>query len=50
MLHLYEVDYSGIIPEGANLLLGNSPSGTTDSTRFGLVDKGDFAGKIVKET
>jgi hypothetical protein len=30
------------------LLLGNLPGGSTDSTQFGLVDKGDFVGKTVR--
>ena len=46
MLSLYENDYRGVIPPGALLILGNSPEGSLDSTRFGLVDKSDILGKV----
>lgn len=47
MLSLYEADYRGLIPLDAYLILGNRPEGTTDSTRFGLIGKGDVIGKIL---
>lgn len=47
LLSLYEKDYRGFIPKDAYLLLGNLPGGSTDSSWFGLVDKGDFVGKAV---
>lgn len=45
MLSLYKKDYNGVIPEKVYLILGNLISGTTDSTRFGLVHQDDFLGK-----
>jgi signal peptidase I len=48
MLSLYEKDYNNIIPKNTYLLLGNLATGSTDSTRFGLVDKSDFIGKVIK--
>lgn len=39
LLQLYEHDYNGTVPENAYMLLGEFPEGSTDSTRFGLVDK-----------
>lgn len=47
LLSLYVRDYKGMIPEDAYLLLGESPSGSVDSTRFGLVDRSDILGKVV---
>lgn len=47
MLALYQRDYQGRIPEGAYLLLGNLPSGSTDSTCFGLVGKQGILAKVV---
>lgn len=49
MLALYEKDYKGIIPNDAYLILGNQVGGSLDSTRFGLVGKEGFIGKVVKE-
>jgi signal peptidase I len=48
MLSLYEQDYKGVIPKNAYLILGNLVEGSLDSSRFGLVDKSDFLGKVVK--
>jgi len=48
MLSLYEDDYRNGIPPNTYLILGNEISGSLDSTRFGLVDKSDFLGKVVK--
>lgn len=47
MLVLYERDYGGIIPAGTYLVLGETPSGTLDSTRFGLVARNQIVGKVV---
>ena len=47
MLHLYESDFKGVIPKNTYLILGNLVSGTTDSSRFGLVHKSDILGKVV---
>jgi signal peptidase I len=47
VLSLYVHDYHGVIPPDAYLILGDNPAGTIDSTRFGLVDKSDFIGKVV---
>ncbi|MFH0912876.1 MAG: signal peptidase I [Candidatus Omnitrophota bacterium] len=46
MLSLYEKDYQGIIPPNAYLLLGNLVGGSSDSTRFGLVDRSNILGKV----
>jgi len=46
MLSLYEQDYQGVIPTDACLLLGNTASGSLDSSRFGLVGKKDILGKV----
>ncbi len=46
MLALYEKDYGGVIPADAYLILGNLAGGSVDSTRFGLVGKSDFLGRI----
>lgn len=48
MLALYERQYGGLVPEGAYLLLGNDPSGSLDSTRFGLAGRGDILGKALR--
>ena len=46
MLTLYEKSYDGRIPENAYLLLGESISGTTDSSRFGFVHKNDLQARV----
>ena len=46
MLELYIHDYNGVIPPDAYLIFGNLPSGSLDSTRFGLVGKDGIIGKI----
>lgn len=46
ILSLYERDYNGSIPEDCCLILGNMPSGTADSSRFGLIHKDDILGKV----
>jgi signal peptidase I len=47
MLSLYEHDYHGEIPPDAYLILGNLPSGSTDSTRFGFGGKKDILAKVL---
>ncbi len=47
MLSLYERDYNGVIPDNVYLILGNIPQGTMDSTKFGLVGRGDIIGKVI---
>jgi len=46
MLSLYINDYKGVIPTDAYLILGNNPTGSLDSTHFGLVDKSNFVAKV----
>jgi len=46
MLNMYEREYKNLMPANTFLILG-SHSGTTDSGRFGLIDKRDIIGKIV---
>jgi signal peptidase I len=46
MLNMYEREYKNVMPRNTYLILG-SRSGTTDSGRFGLIDKRDILGKIV---
>jgi len=47
MLSLYIRDYQGKIPPKAHLLLGNTISGSLDSTKYGLIDISDIIGKVV---
>lgn len=44
MLSLYE----GVIPKDACLVLGDNPSGSLDSTRFGLINKKNIIAKVNK--
>jgi len=46
MLKLYVKDYP-VLPDNTYLILGNKVSGSSDATRFGLIDKSDIVGKIV---
>ena len=49
VLALYVRDYErsgGAIMGGGHLILGNTPSGSLDSTSFGLVTKSGFIGKM----
>jgi len=46
MLELYIHDYKGVIPPNTYLIFGNLPSGSLDSTRFGLVGTDRIAGKV----
>ncbi len=45
MLSLYENDYGGVIPADTYLIMGNLVSGSTDSSRFGLINKNDILGR-----
>lgn len=44
MLELYSKSYP-ILPENTYLILGDNPSGTLDSSKFGLIDKSQIIGK-----
>tara|TARA_Y100000034_G_C6833363_1_gene376380 strand:- start:631 stop:1158 length:528 start_codon:yes stop_codon:yes gene_type:complete len=46
LISLYIKDYNSKIPKDAYLVLGNKPSGTYDSTAFGLIGKANVIGKI----
>lgn len=48
MLNLYVGDYKGVIPDEAYLILGTEPGGSYDSSRFGLVGKGQLTAKALK--
>jgi signal peptidase I len=48
MLSLYVRDFRGAIPRNALLIMGNLPGGSSDSSVFGLVDKGDLIGKVTR--
>jgi signal peptidase I len=48
VLSLYEKDYKNTIPEDAYLILGNLPTGSFDSTEFGLVGRKEILGKVEK--
>ena len=47
ILALYEKDYQGKIPPNAFLVLGNNPSGSIDSSYFGLIGKDSILGKVI---
>ena len=47
MIGLYERDYHGVIPSDACLILGNTPTGSLDSTRLGLVARSDLVGRVI---
>lgn len=48
VLKMYFESYGGVIPEDSYLILGNLAKGSIDSTRFGLVHKSDFIGRVKK--
>jgi signal peptidase I len=48
ILSLYEKDYKNTIPDDAYLILGNLPTGSFDSTEFGLVGRKEILGKVEK--
>lgn len=47
MLKLYVKGYP-VLPDNTYLILGNKVSGSSDATRFGLIDKSDIVAKVVK--
>ena len=49
MLSLYIADYGGVIPPDAYLLLGDTPTGSYDGTRFGLVSRNSILGKVISD-
>jgi type IV secretory pathway protease TraF len=48
LLSLYEKDYGRRMPSDTYMLLGNLPSGSADSRKFGLIDKKDILGKVTR--
>jgi len=46
MLKLYVKDYP-VLPDNTYLILGNKVSGSSDATRFGLIDKSGIVGKVM---
>ncbi len=46
MIALYEENHEGVIPKGAYLLFGDNTQSALDSSRFGLVGKGDILAKV----
>ena len=40
--------YTGVIPENVYLILGNVPSGSLDSTRFGLINERQIIARVVE--
>jgi signal peptidase I len=46
MLRLFLKGTQGVIPQNAWLALGDSPSGSDDSTRFGLIPRADIIGIV----
>ncbi len=48
MLTLYEHDYHGVIPPDTYLVLGENPTGTLDSSRFGLISRDAIIGRVVE--
>ena len=48
VLSLYERDYRGMIPPNDYLILGNLPTGSLDSSQFGLIDKSDILGRVLR--
>ncbi len=47
MLSLYVSDYQGLVPADTYLIMGNLVSGSTDSSKFGLISKKDIIGKVI---
>ena len=46
MLELYARNFKGVIPPETYLLLGDDPSGTNDSSKYGLVSSQDIIGTV----
>ncbi len=47
MLQLYEKSFKGIIPPNTYMVLGDQVGGTTDSSRFGLINRKAIIGVII---
>lgn len=47
MLNLYARDYQGVIPPDTFLVMGEVPSGSTDSSQFGLIARDAIIGRAV---
>lgn len=48
LINAYAYDDKGVMPADTYLLLGDDPSGSLDSTRFGLVSRRAIIGKVIK--
>jgi len=48
LINAYAYDDNGVMPADTYLLLGDKPSGSLDSTRFGLVGRRAIIGKVIK--
>jgi len=48
LLMLYQRDYGSTIPNNAYLIFGNDPTGSQDSSRFGLVSGRDIRGIVIR--
>ena len=49
MLDLYVHEFHGVIPPEMYLVMGENPSGTTDSSRFGLIARDQIIGKVIEK-
>jgi signal peptidase I len=47
MIELYAHDYKGVIPPDSYLVMGEIPSGSTDSSQFGLIGRDVIIGKAL---
>ncbi len=47
MLNVYARDYQGVIPPDTFLVMGEVPSGSTDSSVFGLVSRDAIIGRAL---
>ena len=48
MIGLYAQEFHGVIPPEKFLVMGENPAGTTDSSRFGLIERAQILGKVVE--
>lgn len=48
LINAYAHEDKGVMPSDTYLLLGDDPSGSLDSTRFGLVSRRAIIGKVIK--
>jgi hypothetical protein len=46
MLELFARDHGGVVPPGTYLVLGDDPTGTNDSSKFGLIAASDIIGTV----